>query len=83
MDETVSTVSKVLLARKVMLEKEDFLVSKGILEHLVRKGTRVLMAQKVRRVPKELLVIVGCLVSKEMLDLVVLTVVMVETAQKV
>jgi hypothetical protein len=83
MDETVSTVSKVLLARKVMLEKEDFLVSKGILEHLVRKGTRVLMAQKVRRVPKALLVIVGCLVSKEMLDLVVLTVVMVETAQKV
>jgi len=83
MDETVSTVSKVLLARKVMLEKEDFLVSKGILEHLVRKGTRVLMAQKVRRVVKALLVIVGCLVSKEMLDLVVLTVVMVETAQKV
>ena len=76
-------MSKVLLARKVMLEKEDFLVSKGILEHLVRKGTRVLMAQKVRRVPKALLVIVGCLVSKEMLDLVVLTVVMVETAQKV
>ena len=30
-----------------------------------------------------MLVIVGCLVSKEMLDLVVLTVVMVETAQKV
>ena len=83
MDETVSTVSKVLLAQKVMLAKEDFLVSKGILEHLVRKGTRVLMAQKVRRVPKALLVIVGCLVSKEMLDLVVLTVVMVETAQKV
>jgi len=76
-------VSKVLLAQKVMLAKEDFLVSKGILEHLVRKGTRVLMAQKVRRVPKALLVIVGCLVSKEMLDLVVLTVVMVETAQKV
>ena len=76
-------MSKVLLARKVMLEKEDFLVSKGILEHLVRKGTRVLMAQKVRRVVKALLVIVGCLVSKEMLDLVVLTVVMVETAQKV
>ena len=76
-------MSKVLLARKVMLEKEDFLVSKGILEHLVRKGTRVLMAQKVRRVPKALLVIVGCLVSKERLDLVVLTVVMVETAQKV
>ena len=76
-------MSKVLLAQKVMLAKEDFLVSKGILEHLVRKGTRVLMAQKVRRVPKALLVIVGCLVSKEMLDLVVLTVVMVETAQKV
>jgi len=76
-------VSKVLLARKVMLEKEDFLVSKGILEHLVRKGTRVLMAQKVRRVVKALLVIVGCLVSKEMLDLVVLTVVMVETERKV
>jgi len=76
-------VSKVLLARKVMLAKEDFLVSKGILEHLVRKGTRVLMAQKVRRVPKALLVIVGCLVSKEMLDLVVLMVVMVETERKV
>ena len=76
-------MSKVLLARKVMLEKEDFLVSKGIPEHLVRKGTRVLMAQKVRRVVKALLVSVGCLVSKEMLDLVVLTVVMVETAQKV
>ena len=76
-------MSKVLLAQKVMLAKEDFLVSKGILEHLVRKGTRVLMAQKVRRVPKALLVIVGCLVSKEMLDLVVLTVVMVETVQKV
>ena len=76
-------MSKVLLARKVMLAKEDFLVSKAILEHLVRKGTRVLMAQKVRRVPKALLVIVGCLVSKEMLDLVELTVVMVETAQKV
>ena len=76
-------MSKVLLAQKVMLAKEDFLVSKGILEHLVRKGTRVLMAQKVRRVVKALLVIVGCLVSKEMLDLVVLTVVMVETAQKV
>ena len=30
-----------------------------------------------------MLVIVGCLVSKEMLDLVELTVVMVETAQKV
>ena len=76
-------MSKVLLARKVMLEKEDFLVSKGILEHLVRKGTRVLMAQKVRRVVKALLVSVGCLVSKETPGLVVLTVVMVETAQKV
>ena len=76
-------MSKVLLARKVMLAKEDFLVSKGILEHLVRKGTRVLMAQKVRRVVKALLVIVGCLVSKETPGLVVLTVVMVETERKV
>ena len=39
--------------------------------------------QKERLVPKALLVSVDCPVSKEMLDLVVLTVVMVVTVQKV
>jgi hypothetical protein len=85
----VSTVVMVVMARKVRLELKVSLVRrvrqvlKVWLAHAENVVTMVMTVLQVSPVPKVLLVIVGCLVSKVTPGLVVSTVVMVVTAQKV
>ena len=85
----MSTVVMVVTARKVRLVLKVSLVQrvprvyKVWLAHAENVVTMAMTVLQVSPVPKVLLVIVGCLVSKVTPGLVVSTVLMVVTAQKV
>ena len=78
-----NVVAMVMMEQPVPRELKALLV-KTVPQVLVGNVVfQVQTVQKERPVPKALLVSVDCLVSKEMLDLVVSTVVMVVTERKV